>query len=370
MNDTSTDAITSDENPALKWWEIVGVFAASRVFQNAVVGIIIFSALLIGLEGIPLVADHFMPVMRTLELVVVGLFTVEIIIRIIAYGPQPWRFFQSWWNIFDLAIVMICYLPHAQFSAVLRLVRLLRILRLVEFTENEYRKSDELQMAYSDLDAEKARSEWLLRNILPDIIAERIKGGELEQGERIIADNYSNVSVLFADIVGFTTLSTLVNPNQLIAILNDIFSRFDDLAEQHGVEKIKTIGDAYMAVCGVPVERENHTAMLAEMAIGMREEMKKIREELGQNLEVRIGMHCGPVVAGVIGHNKFIYDLWGDTVNVASRMESHGEPRHIQVTEDVYECLNDRYAFTPRGTIDVKGRGEMNTYFLDGRIDG
>jgi len=347
-------------------WEVLHYFTESRLFQNTVIGVIIFSVLLVGIEGYPEFSQQYGGLLDKLEYVVITLFTIEISIRIASYGPRPWRFFLNAWNVFDFVIVAVCYLPNAQFSSVLRLVRVLRILRLVAVTETEHKRNDELRLAYKDLDAEKARSEWLLRNILPELIADRLKDGELDRGEHIIADNYDNATVLFADIVGFTTLSTLVEPNKLISILNMIFSRFDELAEKHGVEKIKTIGDAYMAVSGVPTEREDHTRALINMALDMRHAMDGIREELDQNLEVRIGLHCGPVIAGVIGQKKFIYDLWGDTVNVASRMESHGKPRKVHVTEDVYNCLNGAYEFTPRGTIAVKGHGEMQTYFLEG----
>ena len=211
------------------------------------------------------------------------------------------------------------------------------------------------------LEREQARSERLLLNVLPAPIAERLK-----DTDEVIADAYPEATVMFADLVDFTGRSERIAPEEMVRALDDLFSVFDDLARRHGLEKIKTIGDAYMAAAGVPVPRPDHAHAVADLAIEMREAVAGFLDPDGRPLEVRIGIDTGPVVAGVIGKSKFIYDLWGDTVNTASRMESHGVPGRIQVTERLRERLGDRYRFEPRGTIEVKGKGEMATYFLLG----
>jgi class 3 adenylate cyclase len=211
---------------------------------------------------------------------------------------------------------------------------------------------------------EQERSEALLLNILPKSIAERLK-----QNESAIADAFSEATILFADIVGFTEISGKMSPAQLVEILNGIFSRFDRLAEKHKLEKIKTIGDAYMVVGGLP-EPENGSAQeVLQMALDMLETMKQFNKENNTDLKIRIGVHSGPVIAGVIGLKKFIYDLWGDAVNVASRMESTGVDGRIQVTEDTYLSHKQNFYFEKRGEIKVKGKGEMTTYFLCAKND-
>lgn len=215
--------------------------------------------------------------------------------------------------------------------------------------------------AQSKLKVEQERSERLLLNILPQPIAERLK-----QEERTIADSFREVTVLFADIVGFTKLSEQIPPTQLVELLNQTFSIFDRLAEKYGLEKIKTIGDAYM-VAGLPEPHPDYVCAVADMALDMQQALQAFNQHAQQNLKIRIGIHTGPVVAGVIGMKKFAYDLWGDTVNTASRMESHSLPGKIQVSQTTYECLRDRYEFEARGAIPIKGKGEMSTYFLKGR---
>ncbi|HHP7246152.1 MAG TPA: adenylate/guanylate cyclase domain-containing protein, partial [Elainellaceae cyanobacterium] len=184
-----------------------------------------------------------------------------------------------------------------------------------------------------------------------------------------IADRFDNVTILFADIVDFTSLSVRVQPTELVNLLNDIFSSFDQLADHHQLEKIKTIGDAYMVVGGLPTSRPDHALAIADMALDMQDTITRFRRDNGEPFQLRIGIHAGPVVAGVIGIKKFIYDLWGDTVNVASRMESQGMGGKIQVTQDFCEKLKAYYQFETRGLINVKGRGEMMTYWLTGRKD-
>jgi class 3 adenylate cyclase len=212
--------------------------------------------------------------------------------------------------------------------------------------------------------AEQERSERLLLNVLPAPIAARLK-----QGEAVIADGFSEVTVLFADIVDFTRRSQQTTPDQVVQLLDGLFSAFDRLAERHGLEKIKTIGDAYMAVGGLPEARPDHAQAVAEMALAVREEVGRHLDPAGQPLAVRIGIDTGPVVAGVIGTTKFSYDLWGDTVNTASRMESGGVVGCIQVTERTYRRLRDGYRFERRGPVQVKGKGELVTWFLLGRIE-
>jgi len=221
-----------------------------------------------------------------------------------------------------------------------------------------------LERSLADLTREREKSERLLRNILPDTVAERLKNNI-----GTIAESYPSVSVLFADLCGFTTFSQHVDASQLVDLLDDIFSAFDHLANAYGVEKIKTIGDAYMAVAGLPEPREDHAEAVAGMALGMLEAFRGVMRNRGLSMEVRIGIHSGPVVAGVIGKHKFSYDLWGDTVNTASRMESHGEPSRVHVSEATQIMLKDRFRFADRGEMAVKGKGLQRTFFLLGRTD-
>ncbi|HEY9833935.1 MAG TPA: adenylate/guanylate cyclase domain-containing protein [Stenomitos sp.] len=208
----------------------------------------------------------------------------------------------------------------------------------------------------------RKRAELLLLNILPQPIAERLK-----RGQRTLAESFEDVTVLFADLVDFTKFSAQTSPTELVELLNVIFSKFDRLAEQHGIEKIKTIGDAYMVVAGLPTPRPDTAGAIAQMALDMQDSIAQLNSELGKSFRLRIGIHSGPVVAGVIGIRKFSYDLWGDTVNIASRMESQGLPGAIQVSATTYERLRDRYLFEERSPIQVKGKGEMITYFLISR---
>ncbi|MBI1881768.1 MAG: adenylate/guanylate cyclase domain-containing protein, partial [Chloroflexi bacterium] len=212
------------------------------------------------------------------------------------------------------------------------------------------------------IQAEQEKSERLLLNILPQPIAERLK-----QGQVTIADNFADVTVLFADLVDFTQLSARISAKELVSLLNEIFSTFDQLADRYNLEKIKTVGDAYLVVGGLPTPRPDHAAAIAEMALEMQQAVARLNADLGESFSIRIGINTGPVVAGVIGAKKFSYDLWGDTVNIASRMESHGLSGHIQVTAATYEQLQAQYEFEERGCIPVKGKGEVTTYLLTGR---
>lgn len=223
-------------------------------------------------------------------------------------------------------------------------------------------RTSQLEAATIEARAAMEKSDRLLLNILPEPIADRLKKGQIT-----IADKFPEATVLFADLVGFTEISSAVPPEELVRMMNVIFSAFDRLTEAHGLEKIKTIGDAYMAVGGVPVPDAGHAKAAAEMALDMSEFMREFAAARGMPLSLRIGINTGPVVAGIIGEKKFIYDLWGDTVNTASRMESHGVPGSIHVAESTYARLADDYVFESRGSIYVKGKGEMQTFLLVGR---
>lgn len=212
------------------------------------------------------------------------------------------------------------------------------------------------------LENEQARSEKLLLNILPQSVAQRLKANEVR-----IADSHPAVTIMFADLVDFTKLSAKLPPAELVDLLNSVFSEFDRLTEKYGLEKIKTIGDAYMAVAGAPNPRADHAHAVANMGLEMQEALAKTAEQTGKKLMMRIGINSGPVVAGVIGSTKFSYDLWGDTVNLASRMEQSGIPDGIQVTEATYKLLKDDYVFESRGTIPLKGKGEAEAYILKAR---
>lgn len=208
---------------------------------------------------------------------------------------------------------------------------------------------------------EKDRSDALLLNMLPRAIVTRLR-----DNPGTIAERFEDGTVLFADIVGFTKLSAKTSPAEVVGLLNDIFTAFDRLTLKFGLEKIKTIGDAYMVVGGVPTPRADHADAVADMALAMLEAVREVSLTRGP-YQVRIGLNSGPMVAGVLGLSKFVYDLWGDTVNVAARMESHGEPGGIQVTEDTHARLEDRFTFEERGTIEVKGKGPMKTFLLRSR---
>lgn len=213
------------------------------------------------------------------------------------------------------------------------------------------------------LDAEHARSEALLLNLLPEEIAARLK----DRPGEVIADGLPAVTLLFADIADFTLRSARMSPAELVNWLNRIFSTFDLLTAERGLEKIKTIGDAYMVAAGLPVAREDHAHIIADMALDMQAEVARLSEELSEPIVLRIGIHSGPAIAGVIGTSKVFYDVWGDTVNTASRMESHGEPGRIQVTTATQVLLKNQFNFTKRGLVKIKGIGEIETYWLTGR---
>ncbi|TYQ23722.1 HAMP domain-containing protein [Pseudanabaena sp. UWO311] len=251
-------------------------------------------------------------------------------------------------------------------------------------------EAQERRRAEDDLRVEKMRSERLLLNVLPKAIAERLKSSPIytpiniptnrtsailtksisrlkTESGTIVADTFEEVTVLFGDIVSFTEFASSVTANELVNMLNEIFSEFDRLVDHYGLEKIKTIGDSYMAVGGLPVPRPDHAEAIASMALDMQQSICSFIRPDGNPFQMRIGMHTGQAVAGVIGTKKFIYDLWGDTVNIASRMESHGIAGCIQVTDVTYQILKNKFQFDTQRTIEIKGKGEMTTYFLTGR---
>lgn len=220
----------------------------------------------------------------------------------------------------------------------------------------------QLQTEKELLQIEKDKSENLLLNILPKAVADRLK-----HGEQTIANGHATVTVLFADLVGFTELARRTTPADLVSLLNGIFTAFDLLVERHELEKIKTIGDSYMLAGGIPIHRADHAQAVADIALEMIQTLAALNAERGTSLRVRIGINTGPIVAGVIGKRKFTYDLWGDTVNLASRMESSGVPGLVHVSESTYEALKGDFDLEERGITQVKGVGEVRTYFLKGR---
>ena len=215
------------------------------------------------------------------------------------------------------------------------------------------------ERAREALENDGAMSKALLHNVLPVKIAERLKNSTDS-----ITEEFRSVTIIFSDIVGFSAISKEMAPEEMVGFLNSVFSKFDDLADKHGLEKIKTIGDAYMCVGGIPVEREGHAAAGALMAIDMMEAFSALAAEQGESFRLRIGINSGSVVAGIIGKKKYSYDLWGDAVNTASRMASHGRPGEIQMTHATYELIKDDFIIEPRGKVKVKGMGAMRTYLL------
>jgi adenylate cyclase len=249
-----------------------------------------------------------------------------------------------------------------------------RLTRRLQRLEDNVRRLEEFQDSNStllsrllaELEAERAKSERLLLNVLPQRIIDRLAGGET-----LIADRHESVSVLFGDIVGFTTISARLAPAVLIQELNELFSGFDAICERTGVEKIKTVGDAYLVIGGLDGDPD-HAAAIAETALQMIEQVEARPGTSGDGpeLRIRIGLHAGPAVAGVIGTTKFAYDVWGDTVNVAARLEAASEPNRIHISGTMAVLLEDRFQLSPRGTVDLKGKGPVETCYLLGRTSG
>ncbi len=259
-------------------------------------------------------------------------------------------------------------------ETILHAAMLEQSLREVEESRAMIRQQNiELRTLYDQIVDEQKLSERLLFNVLPHAITERLKMRREEIGDGfsdVIADSFSEATVLFADLVGFTKFSAGVSPERLVVLLNEIFGDYDDIAQACGLEKIKSIGDAYMAAAGIPVPAEDHAARAAHMALDILEALARFNARSGCNFETRIGIHSGPVVAGVIGKRKFIYDLWGAAVNTASRMESHGTAGRIQISEATRSRLGASFLFEDRGSIVVKDMGSVRTWFLTGRTGG
>lgn len=255
------------------------------------------------------------------------------------------------------------YLPKT-FNPILLRARILSSFEKKRFRDLEKNYLEQLQKEKELLQMEQMKSERLILNILPKPIAERLK-----KNEKNISSSYEDVTILFSDIVGFTQMSSLLTPSDLVALLNDLFTRFDKRAESLGLEKIKTIGDAYMAAGGVPVPRADHADIVADMALGMLEDLAEFNRDNQMSLQMRIGLNSGPVVAGIIGFTKFSYDLWGSTVNVASRMESSSVIGKIQISPSTAKALSGRFDLQGREVIEVKGIGKVLTHFLLKRSD-
>lgn len=293
-------------------------------------------------------------------------------------GMLPLYFFipdrLSWLSVLSVgytmaAFVLLYFLEHNNLNGTIRLMpaishglflgNLVSIFAMVAFSP--WRLTRDVDRAQAALRQAHMRTEELLYNTLPKEIAIRLRNGE------IVADGVADVTVLFADIVGFTPLAEKLPPQQLIALLDEIFSRFDDVVDRLGLEKIKTIGDAYMAAAGVPRKRPDHALAMAELALSLLEITRAIAQTRGLPLAIRIGLHSGPVVAGVIGRRKFAYDLWGDTVNMAARLETHGLPGEIQISAATRDALGSDWLVEDRGPVTLKGKGSVQAYLLRGR---
>jgi class 3 adenylate cyclase len=282
-----------------------------------------------------------------------------------AAGYRGWALaVVAWFGLSPLVFVTVTHelSPQIRTQLLNGVVSDLALLTAVLLLGEAVRTRRALDREHRLLLTEQERSERLLLNVLPGPIADRLK-----QGEEVIADDFPEVTVLFADLVDFTRRSRETTPERVVQVLDDLFSALDTLAERYQLEKIKTVGDAYMVVGGLPEPRPDHAQAVADMALAVREEVARHLDPAGEPLAVRIGIDTGPVVAGVIGRRKFSYDLWGDTVNTASRMESRGVAGCIQVTERTYRRLRDRYRFERRGPVQVKGKGRLVTWFLVAR---
>jgi class 3 adenylate cyclase len=283
-----------------------------------------------------------------------------------AAGYARWALLVVAWFVAGPLIFRLLVDPEPVLPVLSEVVRELSLWVAILLLGDAVRSRRTLTLQQRLLEAERARSERLLRDMLPEAIAERLK----QQEEGVIADAFPLVTVLFADIVDFTSHAERSPPEATVALLNDLFSQFDGLTEARGLEKIKTVGDAYMVAGGLPDPRPDHPVAMAELALGMLELAAGRSLPDGGPVRLRIGIASGPVVAGVIGRRRFSYDLWGDTVNTASRMETTGVPGCIQVTQRTRELLGERYLIRERGMIQVKGKGEMRTYFLSRRTHG
>jgi adenylate cyclase len=326
---------------------------AARVAQPVSCGVIVLAAF--GLDVMPLVAAVPADYSRTGTLLILMFLFAFARIRFtwaIATAPLLVAGYAGFQAIEDAPLDQVLYNDFFLISFIVIGVSTsytLERLRRLEFIRRR------------ELSAERQLSDDLLHNILPEEIATRLR-----ENPASIADSEADASILFADIVGFTPFSSSLPPAEVVRLLDMLFNRFDDHCEERGIEKIKTIGDAYMAVAGIPRPNPDHASSIVELAFAMQRAAAEVSPHWPAPIALRIGIASGPVVAGVIGHKKFAYDLWGDTVNTASRMESQGRPNRIQVSESTYHLLRDQYAFGDPHTTEIKGKGPMTTYFLLG----
>jgi len=326
---------------------------ARLLYSLSTILVIVFIALQLG----PETANHFFLIAS-----IIGFFIIfppsqlSILILMVFIAGLSFASLE-WYFRFNSAILVLPedYILIARWSSISALVTI-----IIAITAYHYRVVTESEQK---LNMEHQRSESLLLNILPESIAVRLK-----KQEKPIADQINEASILFVDLVGFTMLSGQIHHQRLVEILNELFSEFDRIVTLHKVEKIKMIGDAYMVAGGVPISADHHHLAIAQCALEMLAYIRSKPIEDAPELGIRIGIHCGPVVAGVICEKKFAYDLWGDTVNIASRMESHGIPNQIQVSEDFHNKTCHQFVFTPRGFQNIKGKGNMLTFLLEGKI--
>jgi adenylate cyclase len=329
-----------------------GPIVAPLAFVGVGYGVIFWVTSLVGTNGAERIGYFTVTALgiliigteRYLITVILGIISVALIILVEIYLPRDTGF----------ASPTTVFLTNFSVSIVFNSALLYGI---IFYAVRQMERAEELA------ERERERSEALLASILPPRVADRLK----ERPGTIIADSYREASILFADMASFTFRVADTPPEELVSFLNGVFSQLDGLVERHGLEKIKTSGDAYMVVSGVPIERADHVRALADLALEMRDALVGLIDGKGRPVPVRIGIACGPVVAGVVGTRKFFYDVWGDAVNVASRMESTGFPGRIQVSHEAYERLKDDFIFESRGLVDIKGKGEMQTWFLTSR---
>lgn len=313
-----------------------------------------------------LVSEHFDLMLLDMEMPEMNGMEVLAVLRDTPHHPWPPVIVISGGTSLDDAVRCIelgaeDYLSKP-FNPVLLRARVKTSVERKRLRDQEALRMRQLKRQHEEITLEQAKTEQLLLNILPRKIAQRLKAGEEH-----IADAFPNVSVLFADMVGFTAMSRTMTPSALVEVLGDLFSRFDLITEKHGLEKIKTIGDCYMLAGGVPEPSDDHAHAAIDAALDMCTALEEMRERTGGALRMRIGVHSGPIVAGVIGLRKFTYDLWGDTVNVASRMESTGEPGRIHVSVNTAELIRNDFKLESRGSIEVKSLGQVETFFVNGR---
>ncbi len=313
-----------------------------------------------------LVREHFDLMLLDMEMPEMNGMEVLAVLRDTPHHPWPPVIVISGGTGIDDAVRCIelgaeDYLPKP-FNPVLLRARVKTSVERKQLRDQEVMRMRQLKRQHEALAQEQEKTEQLLLNILPFKIAQRLKAGEEH-----IADACPNVSVLFADMVGFTAMSRTMTPSALVEVLGDLFSRFDLITEKHGLEKIKTIGDCYMLAGGVPEPRDDHAHAVVDAAMEMCTALEEMHARTGGALRMRIGVHSGPIVAGVIGIRKFTYDLWGDTVNVASRMESTGQPGRIHVSSHTAQLIEDEFNLESRGAIEVKSLGMVETYFVNGR---